>query len=506
MTKQERSYFKKFALAFSDEESSNYIKLFDEIQIQSASGDEYDESKIKGKEFKGKFLKNFSYHKNYLYRMILNSLMIYNKENYDIIILRNLITKFELLFDKNLYSQCRKVLLKAKEIAEKKENYSILYELLIKEKHLNKFTLTISEFSAENKIITKKLDQAVNLMQNTIEYINLNDQFMIKAYSIGSAFCRHEKELEEINKFFENEFLKDDTKAITFRSKNLLFGLKAHHALMKKDFECMYKYNKLLIELWEKKLDNFKERIENYFIAQINLMNSQIRLRRFKEFDQTTEKVKNLDKKFAKNMTERRKTFLFYSISVLTLSKYFAAHEFGKLERNTEEVENSMAVYEYKITLQQRIILYYFLGLYNFVFTKYEKCIYWMEKIISSEKSDFSENYQCFARILHLLSYFELEYYDSLEYSLKSTYHFLKKKDRVFKYENIVLKYLRKSFRLKTSAELIEMLKEMKDEINNIAEDDFEQNALDIFDISQWIDSKIQNKSLIEILVKQISK
>ncbi len=31
LSKQEKSYFKKFASAFSDEEGSNYLKLFDEL-------------------------------------------------------------------------------------------------------------------------------------------------------------------------------------------------------------------------------------------------------------------------------------------------------------------------------------------------------------------------------------------------------------------------------------------------------------------------------------------
>lgn len=503
MSKQEKSYFKKFASAFSDEESSNYLKLFDEIQKQIASDKEYNELKIKAKEFKGKFLKNFSYHKNYLYGMILNCLILYYKDNYDIINLRNLITKYELLFDKNLYSQCRKILLKAKEIAVKKENYTILYELLIKEKLLNKFTLTMTEFSSENKLITEKLNEVIDKMQNSVDYINLNDEFMLKAYSMGNAFFRHEDEMKEIDRFFENEFLKDDSKAKTFRSRNLLYGLKAHYALMKKDFEAMYKYNKLLIDLWENNLDNFKERIENYFIVLINLMNSQIRLKKFEEFDLTSEKVQNLYKKFSRHMTDRRMTFLFYSVSVLSMSKFFAALEFGKLSMAVEKVENKMEEFEFKITLQQRIIIYYFLGMYNFVFRNYEKCILWMGKIIGSEKSDLSENYQCFARILHLLSYFELEYFDSLEYALKSTYHFLKKKERVFKYENIVLKYLRRSFRLKTQNELIEMFMEMKFEMDRIAKDDFEQSAFDIFDISQWLESKIKNKTLIEVISGQ---
>lgn len=502
MSKQEKSYFKKYALAFSDEESSNYIKLFDEIQKQISSDSDYDEMKIKEKEFRGKFLKNLSYHKNYLYGMILNCLLQYHKDNYDVINLRNMISKFEILFDKNMFFLCRKILVKAKEIAIQKEQFTILHELLLKEKLLNKFTLSISEFSAENKKITLDLDSSLEKLKNNLDYINLNDLFMIKAYSMGNAFVRNQNEIKDIDRLFKNEFLTDDTRAKTFRSRNLLYGLKAHYALIKKDFESMYKYNTMLVGLWEKKISSFLGRLDNYLIALNNLMNAQIRLKKYDEFDLTADKFNSLQKTYARNLAGRNKTFMFYSHSVLTMSKYFAAFEFDKLISRVKEAEDQMKEYEFRITLQQRIIIYYFLGLYNFVFRNYEKCIYWMGKIIGSEKSDFSENYQCFARILHLLSYFELEYFDSLEYTLKSTYHFLKKKERVFKYENIVLKYLRKSFRLKTHNELIEMLREMKFELDQIAQDDFEQNAFDIFDISQWLESKIEKRTMLEVIAK----
>lgn len=500
MSKQEKSYFKRFASAFLDKEQSNYLRLFNEIVKQSAGKNYYDESSVKGKNFSGKFIKNLSFHKNYLYNMVLNSLGQYHKGNSEVIIIRNLISQSEILYTKLLYSQSRKVLKKAKELAQSAERYSYVNEILLREKLLNKYTLSINQYSEKNESINLHLHDSIKKLVNNLDYAMLNDWFMEKAYKFGSAFSRTENEMLEIEKFFQNELLKDESKALTFQSRNLLYGLKAHYFLLTKNFEGMYEYNRKLVDLFETHGKLTAGRIENYLIALSNLMNSQSRLGLYEEFDLTAKKMEDISITNSKIVQGNAKSFIFYTLSVLKLAKYSECREFENLEKHIVKVDHNLNLYEKNVTLQQRIILYYYAGLYSFVFGKYEKCIYWLSKIIGLEKSDLSENYQCFARIIHLLSYFELGYFDNLEYTLKSTYRFLNKKKRVYKYENIVLQYLKKSFRIATQKELMEMFREMKYDMEKIRDDPFEQNAFDVFNILYWLESKLNNQSLIEVM------
>ncbi len=55
LTRQEKSYFKKFAGAFISEEGNNYLLLFDEIASQIRNNN-YDEQKIKNGNYSGKFI------------------------------------------------------------------------------------------------------------------------------------------------------------------------------------------------------------------------------------------------------------------------------------------------------------------------------------------------------------------------------------------------------------------------------------------------------------------
>ncbi|MBK9331178.1 MAG: hypothetical protein IPM96_01975 [Ignavibacteria bacterium] len=51
-------------------------------------------------------------------------------------------------------------------------------------------------------------------------------------------------------------------------------------------------------------------------------------------------------------------------------------------------------------------------------------------------------------------------------------------KKKVYKYENIIQKYLRRSFRIKTDKEMTDMFKEMKYELNVLLKDPLEKMPL----------------------------
>ena len=120
MNRKEKLFFRKKALAFYTDEDGNYRKLFDDISIQAEESDEYDEKRIKEGEYSGKFMKNLSVHKNYLYSMILESLELYNRDSKHTVAVRNLLSQAELLYDKMLYDQSLKLIQRAKKLAKEK--------------------------------------------------------------------------------------------------------------------------------------------------------------------------------------------------------------------------------------------------------------------------------------------------------------------------------------------------------------------------------------------------
>lgn len=503
LSKQEKSYFKKFASAFTDEESNNYIKLYDEIAGQVNKENQYDEEKIKAGNYSGKFLKNLSFHKNYLYNMILSSLTQYQKDARDMIPIRNLISQAEILFDKLLIEQSLKVLLRAKKLSIDKDKFNYLFEILSLERQIYKNLFNNEELTEKANSLFTEQYQTLDIMKNSLDYYFLNDKIGNHLRKMGTGRIRNEKESQDLKEYFDNPLLRDINNAKSFFSKTLFNTINLQNSLNNYDYERGYIFIKNNVELWENNLNKAGGKLDNYIYSINNLINCQLRLKRFSECESTLDKLKQIEKKFPRQITEKNKVFIFYSLTVMSITKHLATIDKGGLEETNADVGKNANMFEFKIQLSQRIIFYYFLGISNFVLGDYDKCIYWMGKIINLEKSDLSQDYQCYARIVYLISYYELNYLDSLEYALKSAYHFISKKERVYKYENIILKYLRRSFKIKSHQELNDMFKEMKFEMEKIFDDPFEQNAFDAFNILPWLESKIKNESMLDILKKE---
>lgn len=120
LTMQEKRHFKMFAqAAYTRKGQNNYIRLFDAVGNQ----EQYDEEKIK-KKFSGEtFIRHLPSEKHYLFSLIQRSLRQYHSQSNIDVTLKELLIDAEILHDKSLYPQCRKVLAKAKKLAYKYERF-----------------------------------------------------------------------------------------------------------------------------------------------------------------------------------------------------------------------------------------------------------------------------------------------------------------------------------------------------------------------------------------------
>ena len=103
-----------------DTDNNQYLKLFDAIDKQ----ENYDEDDIKKKFAKEKFINQIHVAKNYLYNNILKSLRLYHSDRSKVNELMDILRDVQILYDKSLYKQCRKLLEKAKKLAYTYEKHA----------------------------------------------------------------------------------------------------------------------------------------------------------------------------------------------------------------------------------------------------------------------------------------------------------------------------------------------------------------------------------------------
>ena len=485
----EKRYFKLFASLQKGDK--NYLKLFDAIAEQK----EYDEKEIKKKFAKEKFARQLTRIKNYLYGIVLKCL-----EQYDNGIdseLKKLSRQIEVLYRKRLYKQCLKIIARAKKIGYKHEHFPFLLEITEWETKIISQDPYGGKFKQSLQEILKEKRNIIELVRNNNDYHELSAQSLKILHIQGVS--RNEDSIAAFNHLLDNALLKDESKAMTFKSKMFFYEVLALCARGKGDSTNGYIYRDKIVQLTE--MNPEKGPGYNYIIALFNLLIGQLEVKKYRQFTSTIQKLKNMFKNELNTLSEDTQALLFKSIYPLELNMYMQTQQFEKAISIIPQFKDGLRRYEEKMRTMDKIGCYYDFTCLYFYCGDYKEALVWSNKMLNYPHLEFRQDLLCFARIINLMLHFELQNFDLLEYIVKSTYRFLHKRGGLYKFETCVLNFIRKKFpKINDNKELLEAFKELKTELEKITRDPFEKLALEYFDFISWIDSKIQNRQLTDVV------
>ncbi len=498
MGKAEKGYFKKYASMHTIGEKNNYVKLFDAIEKQAAKSDVYNEEKIK-KSFNDKFVRQMPVVKNYLYKVILESLQLFNSESRVERQVRDLTEQYDILSGKNLYKQAGELLKKAKKTAIENELFPELMRILAREKIHTRTTLEPAEYElAYNNIYKEELD-VIEKIKNITDYANLRSQ-LIKFVSIfGSGFVRNEDEKKKLKEMLAHPLLESEDRALTESTRRIFYQFRANLYLYLEELEKSYVLQLKHLTLAEEGIKKSLPKL-TLMTALNNVLTLQIRLRKFDECEETLYKMKNFEKIYGTTLNENEKAFRVYSVIVTEVPFRMDTREFERGLETVKDFQKQLTKYDMMLNVGWRMVSYYFIGMYYFLMEDFPNSQRWLNKIIQIPSTDFYSDYQCYARIMNLIVHYELKNFEHLDYVMKSTYYFLRKRNKIYKYEQIIIKFMKRSLRANTEKALVELFEEMKYELDAILKDEYEKHAFDAFNILPWLKSKIEKKSMREIL------
>ena len=495
----EKRYFKVYASFHIIGEKNNYVKLFEAIAKQNV----YDEKKIIHLFRKEKFTKNFSVAKAYLYNLLLKSLRAYHSFNSPDLQIKEFLEYTEILYKKGLYKQSSKLLSKAKEISYEYEKYSLSLEVLNWEKKI----LNVESFSFTDEtkwnVIIKNEEQTIENLINLNKYWDLYARMFMLVKKKGPS--RNHRDLEQYNTIIKSAPLNNEKNTFSYNTNYLHYTTYINFFYSQGDFLNYYKYNKKLLKITESYPKQIKEEDGKYTAVLHNFLIGCVELKKFDEFYPALEKLRAMS---TKKLTSQIKIFvLSYS---LELGMYINTGEFENAKKAAHEVESALKKYQNKISAEYRMVFYYQLFYIYFGLDQFKKALSWLNKILNNteDKNTIRSDIYSFAMILNLITQYELKNNYLLDYIIRSTYRFLYKKEKLYKFETIIMQFIRKKMtKINTKKEQAKAFKELKKEIEeSISKDTFEKKALQYFDFISWLESKIEGRSFAEIVSKRTKK
>ncbi|MFI5150199.1 MAG: hypothetical protein ACHQRM_10745 [Bacteroidia bacterium] len=489
LTKAEKRYFKMFTSLQSGEK--DYLKLFEAIEKQ----DEYDEEKIKKQFAKDDFIKRLPAVKNYLYAQILKSLRVLHAGNSIRSRLKEMLEDISNLFEKRLYKQCLKYVEKAKEVAKKNELFPILAELqeweekvLLELLDLERLEMSVNSTLAEEHFL-------MELRKNTAVYRNLYNRMVLINKRIREA--RTEDELGLFSEVMSHPLLKSEEHAGCFESKNYFYHIHLLYNHAKGDNKACLQIALKQLQLIESFPDKMEENPKMHISALQNILLGQIHTHEYNDFYSILTKLRSITLHSLSLEVSR-----FVNSTVFEMVMCLDTGEFEKSRELRPALLDGLKKFNDKLNPIEKSTLLYNLFYSYFGTREYSKALEIINQLLNKYEKELRYDLQGAIRIVNLILHYELKNTFLLEHIAVSTYRFLIKSKRLYKFENIVLNFIRRKMPdIYTPKDEILAFRELRKQIIELMADPYERKAFEYFDYISWLDSKIEGQTF-EYIVK----
>jgi hypothetical protein len=491
----EKRYFKLQASVQKKE--SNLVKLFDYYM----DAKEFDEDELR-KKFKGqKFLDQLAVTQNHLYDSILRSMRLYHLKRSLEFSLQGMLQDVQFLYEKGLVEQSAVMLRKVRKAALKNDSFLIILQVLDWESRLLSEQFYVGKDESDIDLISEEYYEILGALQNEREYIDLQSKIFNNYYKIGTE--RKNADYKTNDQIINQFALKDPNKALTFRSRCCYLNIHAQYNKINGNWETAFEYRKQLLDLIEEEFGSGFNRdiVKRYFVALNNLIPTCTRLRKWDMVLDLIEKMESIEQRSLRaHFSEELRNRILLQASIARLAMYTRlgmVEEGLKLVDRLREMKEQLSLYHRKYVV---LHLYFNVAYFLLSAGRYSPAIRWLNQVINDTDIKTAEDLHSSTRILTMILQFELGRSELLEYLARSTYRFLTKLEGLYEFEEIMLAFMKKFSKNDQLRKDKETFMKLKSDLESVSYEPGERNALSTLDLISWVNSKIEERPLHEIL------
>jgi hypothetical protein len=489
LEKSEKRNFKLFVKRNSSGGDLKSLKVFDALDAMK----EYDESILlkKNREIKKQQLSNIKAH---LYKQILTSLRLISDENNIDIQLHEQMAHARILFNKGLYLQSLRVLDKMKEMARAHHQLTYLQQVLFFEKKIEALFITRS---MQNR--ADQLTQESEHVNERLIVVNELSNLSLQLYSwyIQHGHARNQKDLDGLKEYFEKHLPKDIRKD-SFYEKLYLYQCFTWYAFIRQDFLQYYRYTQKWVDLFDDYPMMLAAETAMYIKGMHNLMGAHFDLLNHEKLKEAIKKFEEFTKHPLVTANENNRILTYVYLYTAKINLCFLQGNFAKGLKLVPFLEKMLKEYGPFLDKHRVLVFYYKIACLYFGSGDNEKAIDYLNRIIN-EKADLRTDLQCYARLLHLIAHYELGNFDLLEYLIKSVYRYMAKMENLSKVEEEVFVFLRRSFHVGAQA-LKPEFEKLLETLKRYERNPLETRAFSYLDIISWLESKIHNVNVQDVI------
>lgn len=496
LEKSEKRHFKLYIKRSSAKEDLKIVQLFDALDKMK----DYDE-KLLLKKLAGIEKPQLSNLKTHLYKQVLASLRLLKRtENLDLE-LNEQLDYARILYYKGLYLQSLKILDKVKEQAHLYHQDTVLIQAISLEKKIE--TLHITRRIQDR---ADHLASEANEVHERRQMISQLSNLALQLYSwyVKNGHARNEKDEEGIKRFFREHLPQKAHEQKGFYERLYLCQSYGWYAFIRQDFLMYYRYAQKWIDLFDEQPGMITVETGHYIKGIHNLLNAHFDLRNYQRFETTLRQLEEFTKTHIVQHYENFRVQTFVYLHTAKINQHFMLGTFKEGLSLVPHIEEKLEEYNLFLDQHRILVFNYKIATLYFGSGDYETSIDYLQRIIN-DQVDLRSDLQCYARLLHLMAHYELGNFEIMESLTKSVYRFMAKMENLTVVEEEMFKFLRASFHLsrhKVKQELEQFLYKIK----HLEKNRFETRAFAYLDVISWVESKVYQKPMAEIIRQKYLK
>jgi len=491
LTRAEKRHFRLFVKRNQASEDILFLQLFDFLEKRN----EYDEALIL-KRLEGIKKRQLSNLKAHLYKQLLISLRLLATKNAPDIQIREMLDYARVLYDKGLYRQSLDLLVKARKKASEANYHPLHLEILEFEKHIEAQYITRS-IRGQAELLSDATDILTDKLSKSNKLSNLALQLYGLYLKVG--YVKNEKDYFFVKEFFHSNLPKYDYESLDFMSKLHYCQANVWYFHMTQEFPYAYRWAQKWVDLFHQSPNMIEMHSSLYLKALHNLLSTLYNVLHYQKVEETLEELCSLPARM--DITSRKNVEgLFYLYKYIHLVKFhFLKGTFSEGIKLVPELMQLIEDEAYNWDDRRVMLFYYRIACLYFGSGDNDNAITYLNLIINQKNPDYRTDIQSFSRILNLIAHFEMGNAQLVEYQVKSVYRFLGKMGDLGSVQKEIFRFLRRLPRIRET-DLKAAFIELKEKLEQLESDPFERRPFLYLDIISWLESKIQGRSVQEVI------
>lgn len=489
MSRAEKRAFSLYVNRSGSSDGLLYYKVFAEVNKRKS----FDDAAIL-KAVDGLKLSQLPNIRASLYRHILKSLRhLYGRM--DIYHVAESFDFARILYDKGLYYQSLEQLQKCKEKANELQEFFLLGNILQFEKFIESQYITRSIGDRASALSKKSNDTLTRINQTTFWS---NKSLQLYDWYLKYGYIKDYEEKEELTRYFYSGMQDLDIQTAGFYERIYYHQAYMWYYYIAQDFQNYYRHCLKFVRSFDENPIMKDVNLAIYMKAMHNICNALFFLNSYNRFRDQFDRFLEIEKRVgAKNTNIASLFYLYFYLHRIDL--YTMKGEFQSSWEWLPELIKVVEKNPFNWDQHRILVFYYKIACLYFGGGDFSRAIDFLNLIINQKAYDIRTDIQSYARILNLISHYELGNQRLLQYQVKSVYRYLGKMEELQKVQKHIFSFLRKLPSMKL-LEVREHFKELKAELEALQQDDIEKRFFLYLDILSWLQSKIEKRSVESVI------